>query len=104
MSDFSTRGQRRRIAYHEGGHVVTGRHYGLRIVAFLSEVTNTRPDGSTFKMWNGMTQAPWNTLTPQQQRVCGVAGSVAMCCWEAYRLGDQAEDCDWEPPLFGCCC
>ena len=95
MSDFSLRGERRRVAYHEGGHAVTGRHFGLRVTAILVERTHTRDDGSTFKMWEGVANAPWNTLTAHQQRVTGVAGSVALYCWEAYRDKEPSE----VPPL-----
>ena len=86
--------QRRRIAYHEAGHAVVGRHLGLRVVALLDLHIITRSDGSTFKDWQGMANANWNSLTPQQQRVGSVAGSVALCCWEDYREKDP----DTDPP------
>ncbi len=108
MSDFSLRGQGRRIAYHEAGHAVVGRHFGLRIaLAYVVQKTIYRPDGSSFKHWEGEVRAPFNWLTSHQQRVVGVAGPVALCCWEAYRdhedndvpfldaVADRMSDGDW---------
>jgi len=92
--------QLRRIAYHEAGHAVVGQHFGLRVVAMLSQHVITRADGSTFKDWQGVAKANWNSLTPQQQRVAGVAGSVALCCWEACREAIAGAPEDWEPPLL----
>lgn len=92
--------QRRRIAYHEAGHAVVGRHLGLRVFAKLDQHIYTRPNGSTFKMWEGEAKADWNSLTPQQQRVGGVAGSVALCCWEESREALAGAPEDPDPPLL----
>lgn len=99
--------QQRNIAYHEAGHTVVGRHFGLvTAYAYIHQVSFTRDNGSTFKIWNGLTRAPWSSLSDHKQRVASVAGAVAVNCWsdreqedgippDYFAVADLMSDGDW---------
>jgi hypothetical protein len=87
---------RRRIAMHEAGHFVVGRHLGYEPLDYY-----------IVKDWLLDTYHGIVTVTrinaPHHLRLFAVAGGVAVCCWEnletveAYRF---LSDSDWE--LTGC--
>jgi len=67
-----------RIAWHEAGHAVVGRHLGMPMtMVSIWQTKHTRPDGSTFKMWTGEARGNYNSLSTHDQRVVSVAGAMA---------------------------
>lgn len=73
---------KRMTAWHEAGHAVVGRHLGLFVTRVgIWQARHKHLDGSTFKMWEGETQANYNSLSVRDQRVVSVAGSTAVYCW-----------------------
>ncbi len=71
-----------RIAWHEAGHAVVGRHLGMPMtMVSIWQTKHTRPDGSTFKMWTGEARGNYNSLSTHDQRVVSVAGAMAVYCW-----------------------
>jgi hypothetical protein len=98
--------QQRRIAYHEAGQAVVGQHFGLTPLTYLIRRCRTRENGRMFIIWEGETMANWNSLSPHQHRVAGVAGAIAENCWtdrdenddiglQWDAVADHMSDADW---------
>jgi hypothetical protein len=87
-------------AYHEAGHFVTARHFGISVQAWLHIEKIDRPDGSTFKLWTGQcdTMGAGGLLSNHQERVHSVAGAIAQLTWDAGRHEDGAMP-DWSTIL-----
>jgi hypothetical protein len=70
-------------AYHEAGHYVTARHFGIPVSACLWPVHRDRPRGGTFKTWKGQCDTQGRVLlSPHQQRIHCVAGAIAQIAWQ----------------------
>jgi hypothetical protein len=82
-----------RVAWHEAGHAVVGRHLGMAVTRVgIWQAKHKRLDGSTFKMWEGETQGNYNSLSPHDQRVVSVAGAMAVYCWYEEAEGPPADN------------
>lgn len=106
---------RRYAAIHEAGHVVIGRHIGLRGVrAWLEKTSN--PEPLFDKFWIGKTQyikpsALGETMSRKKLALFAVAGAVAERCWNKYTFEDSCGDEFWldenvmsESDWLGCDC
>ena len=90
-----------RIAWHEAGHAVVGRHLGMPLtMVSIWQTKYTRPNGSTFKMWVGEARGDYGSLSTHDQRVTSVAGAVAVYCWyeETSEKPDFEILIDWMSP------
>ena len=77
------------IAYHEAGHYVIARHFGVPVTACLWPVHRERPRGGTFKIWKGQCDAQGvSLLSPHQERIHCVAGAIAQIAWQE-KTADQ---------------
>jgi hypothetical protein len=84
---------KRSIAWHEAGHAVVGRYFGMPVTRVaIWQAKHKRVDGSTFKMWEGETQGDYNSLSEHDQRVVSVAGSTAVYCWLEAGDGTPADN------------
>jgi hypothetical protein len=77
-------------AYHEAGHYVTARHFGVPVYAWLHLDKRDDKGGDKFKLWTGRcdTQDSRDLLSDHQERIHSVAGAIAQIAWE-FKTADQ---------------